>query len=359
MKTPSDEFVAWCRAEPPKPRHHFVLKKYVRETTKTVVDFVDEVVRSLTANSTPGITFDDVGGAGEEINFMQTKLRYDREIALLEISSFRGEFSALNLCINHCTITTGAHPTTIVLNNCMIRTLYTNQCNSVTLVNCQIGTLALINASIKNFSMRGGSVLNIECQPPWEKSPFIGSVSMSDVFLPRTPKKYLIKTAQPYRNLRAHLRSLENSHGSSLLHSAELAMERETDTNTNKLLSHLYEQFSDFGSSTLRPIVWLFMFWLLTSVFLYLTNGAVLASTTDAYTAWRKMLMSNDSAGEISRAAILSLQQLASPLTILGAKPLVLPRNMWIAAWSVVHSVFSGVLIALFVLAVRRRFKMQ
>lgn len=358
MKTPPKEFVTWCRAAQERPLNHFVLNKHMRDPANTIEQFVATINHALKTDSKLGINFNDERGR-EAVVFRQEQINYDHDIALLEISAYTGDLTFENNSIGHCLISTKAHQTAITLHNCVIRRLEIHSCNSVTLVNCQVGTLGLNNASVQHFDMRGGCILDIECHPPWEKSPFTGSVSIVDVFLPRDPKKYLIKTPQPYRNLRAHLRRLENSQGSNLIHSAELAIERVADNKTNKLLSHLYEQFSDFGSSALRPLVWLSLLWLVSFIVIFISDGAALAFVKEDYTGWRSLLTCTDTYGQVSRAAVLSFQQLASPLTILGAKPLLVPEYLWLAVWSVIHGLLSVVLIGLFVLAVRRRFKMQ
>lgn len=358
LKTPPKEFVTWCRAAQERPLNHFVLNKYMRDPANTAEKFAAEINQALKTGSKLGINLNDERGR-ENIVFRQEQVNYDQDIALLEISAYTGSLTFEQLSIGHCLISAAHREFVIILRNCVIRRLEIHGCKSVTLVNCQVGTLGLNNASLQHFDMRGGCILDIECHPPWEKSPFTGSVSIIDVFLPRDPEKYLIKTPQPYRNLRAHLRRLENSQGSNLIHSAELAIERVTDNRTNKLLSHLYEQFSDFGSSALRPLVWLSLLWLVSFIVIFISDGAALAFAKEDYTGWRSLLTCTDTAGQVSRAAVLSLQQLASPLTILGAKPLLIPEYLWLAVWSVIHSLLSVVLLALFVLAVRRRFKMQ
>jgi hypothetical protein len=178
------------------------------------------------------------------------------------------------------------------------------------------------------------------------------------VFLPRVPHKYLITGPQPYRNLRSHLRKLENSQAANFLNSAELAMERHTDRRTNRLLSRLYELFSDYGGSTLRPVLWLLALWCISFVMVFAADGAQCVTGVD-YTGWREVLKEPGYSGRAWKALVLSGQQIGSPLTLLGAKTLLVPTTWWLAGWSVVHSLLSVILIALFLLAVRRRFKMQ
>ena len=359
MKTPSDEFVTWCRAETPKApsNYHFELHQYLQNPPNNPAGFIGVVQHALVEGSKLLVHFNDSRGK-ENVLLTKEQLSYGDDISLLQLSLYEGNFSFVGLSIGDYSINvTGQYE--VVFRNCAIRRLTIHPSHSVTLINCQIGTLALGNSLLRHFDMRGGCILNIECNPPWKDSPFTGSVTMSDVFLPRKPMEGFIRTPQPYRNLRAHLRSLENSQGANLLHSAELAIERESDNKTNKVLSHAYELFSDFGSSASRPLIWLFLLWLVSFVTAFISDGAALAYAANDYTGWRSLLMCNDLAGRGLRAAVLSFQQLASPLTIIGAKPLLIPKYLLLAVWAAIHSLFSAVLIALLILAIRRRFKMQ
>lgn len=370
MSRPPKEFVDWCRtptetvgtkfdlsaqrqqrrAVQPRPNdwEAAVIREFFEEVNQKIKN--DTNVELLINRNLHGVT----------PTIRREHLSYNNEIAAIRISDTTVQSLTLEyLAIRLFQLSTSTPEPEITIKNSSIKRLEIGACKSITLINSQIGTLAIRSASIYDFDMRGGSILDVECRPPWEASPFVGSVSLVDVFLPRDPHNYLIKGPQPYRNLRAHLRRLENSQGANLIHSAELAMERETDSNTNKFLSHVYERFSDFGASALRPLVWLFAFWLVSFLAIYSVDGAALALPSGEYTGWRAVLACEDRTGEVWRALVLSLQQMASPLTVLGAKPLLVPKHWPLVVWSVIHSLLSVVLLALFILAVRRRFKMQ
>lgn len=246
------------------------------------------------------------------------------------------------------------------LKNSDIKALAVSQPSEhiVTIENCRVGTLTLTPHSIGHYEMRGGCILNIDSPPPGDKNPFTGSVSLLNVFLPRDTRHYLLRGPQPYRNLRAHLRSLENAQTANLVHAAEMAVERETDTKMNNFFSVLYELLSDFGSSALRPILWLTGLLILSSVVFYAFDGAHVARS-DNLVGWRCVLLQSDQWGRAWRAVVMALQPITSPLSIFGARGLLVPNSISLAIWSVIQGVLSITFIALFLLAIRRRFKMQ
>ncbi len=348
-KRPTNEFVDWCRQEPSRPATSFKASD------------IHNAITQLQSHSQPiEITIDRTLGA-ESFAIDGGGIDYKNCLTALTIP----DTTIKNLIIENVAIgslTLQVRTLQVTIRNSAISRLQLLY-GGVVLENCNIGTLTLAGhpqglIGTNELTVSGGCILDIVCPPPWTPSPFQGSASFSNIFLPRNPVDYLIKGPQPYRNVRSHLRKLENSQGANLFHSAELAMERRTDTRANKVLGFLYEIFSDYGSSTLRPVGWLVGLWFLSFLVIYITNGAAQVNGVD-YSGWREVLLASDCWGRFWRAVVLSLQQISSPLTILGAKTLLVAKYTWLATWSVIHSLLSVVLIALFVLAVRRRFKMQ
>lgn len=348
-KRPTREFVEWCRGNPPTTTKIFNARE-IHEAIALLKRHSQPI--EITIDRTLGAETLVLDGGGIDYRNCITKLTIpdttikNLSIENVAIGSLSLEIKTLQVTIRNSAIS-------------RLRLLY----GGVVLENCNIGTLALVGhpqglIGTHELTVSGGCILDIECPAPWTPSPFQGPASFSNVFLPRNPVDYLIKGPQPYRNVRSHLRKLENSQGANLFHSAELAMERKTDSRANKVLGFLYETFSDYGSSTLRPLAWLVGLWYLSFLVIFLTDGATQVTGVD-YSGWRAVLQEADCWGRFWRAMVLSLQQISSPLTILGAKTLLVAKYTWLASWSVIHSLLSVVLIALFVLAVRRRFKMQ
>jgi len=248
------------------------------------------------------------------------------------------------------------------IDNCSIAHLHLPApATEVTLHNAHIGNLEILPGVLKHYEMKGGSLLNIICPPPSGGNPFTGTVSFKDVFLPRKRKVFILQGPQPYRNMRHHLRNLENAQMANLIHSAELAVEREDDSWTNRILSYLYEWLSDFGSSALTPLLWQVFLLSLSMSLIFYSDGAVLAfsESASALVGWQTILIDTNESGDLARAVYLALQPVVNPIGIFGPKSLLVPRYPWLAVWLSLHGVLSVILLALLIFAIRRRFKIQ
>lgn len=200
---------------------------------------------------------------------------------------------------------------------------------------------------------------NIICPPPKSDNPFTGSVNFKNVFFPEDTKDYLLRGAQPYRNMRHHLTTLENAQMANVFHRLELIIERETDTPINKFISHIYQLLSDFGSSTLRPMLWLLALFVITFLAARYGDGVALAASQTQFTGWRELLLTSNTEHERYRALLFASQNMVNPLGILGIKSLVVAKSGLLAIWAGFHSLLSVILITLFIFAVRRRFKLN
>ena len=244
------------------------------------------------------------------------------------------------------------------INNCNIRFLQIYGKSEIRLSRSNVGTLSMGSDAASHYEMEGGSLLNVECPPPGPNNPFTGTVSFTkDVFFPRKRNTYILSGPQPYRSMRHHLRSLENAQMANLIHSAELAVEREDDSWTNRFFSYLYEGMSDFGSSALRPILWLLLFYALSVCAIFYSDGAEVPPLSDLV-GWQRALI-DPAWGEYWRAFYLALQPVVNPIGIFGPKSLLVPRYPLLAVWLSVHGFFGLILLALVIFAIRRRFKIQ
>ena len=257
------------------------------------------------------------------------------------------------------------NPISLHLKNCTISNIEiiggpsTLNTTNLQITDSRIGQIIANPTSIENLRINGGSVLNIITPPPGANNPFIGEVSFSNVFFPRTSKYLRTGGPQLYRNLRYHLMDLHNEKNANLIHAAELAVERETDSPINKFISVIYEAFSDFGNSTLRPIFWFAIFSLAAVFLISLFDGSLLSQSQNEYIGWQNILLDDGLSGAVVRATVLTAQQTLNPLGLLGLKGLTIAKNGWILGLTSIYSLLSVVLLTLFVFAVRRRFKLS
>lgn len=271
------------------------------------------------------------------------------------------ELTLSNLSIKELNV---LNPVKLKLENCSVAKLYVAQSakdSEVRMTQSMIGKLQVTPGTLKHYEMRGGCLLDIGCPPPNGGNPFTGTVSLSGVFLPRTRNQYVLSGPQPYRNIRHHLRGLENSQMANLFYSAELAVEREDDTWTNRALSYFYEWASDFGSSALRPILWQLLLICISVLLILYSDGSVYVATESSskIVSWQNIFTENTTSAEYTRAFYLALQPLVNPLGIFGHKSLLIPRYPWLALWLTVQGFLAFIFLALLVFAIRRRFKIQ
>lgn len=271
-------------------------------------------------------------------------------------------------------------PIDLTLTNLSVKRIDIHTSCKLYVENCSIGVLSILGVSaevsserthvgnlelqpnaLKHYEMRHGSLLNVTCPPSGGGNPFTGTVSFKDVFFPRERGIFILKGPQPYRNMRHHLRSLENAQMANLIHSAELAVEREDDSWTNRVLSYVYEWASDFGSSALRPLLWQLLLISLSMLLILYSDGAVpaLSEQASSLSGWQTFLVEPTTSGDYTRAFYLAVQPLVNPIGIFGVKSLLVPKYPWLAVWLSLHGLLAVVLLALLVFAIRRRFKIQ
>ncbi len=366
-----EAFIKWCAEESKPPEEALVFEQWrnATESRKQLGSveignkFVEYIKRQISEHKLISVNVSSqwetsqklVGRGGDNIETELTNLSFTMASHKIVLEDLNIQFLGIH----------GNTGLPILLENCRISRLvigvdHRPQETRLILRNSWVGNLLLFPKSNQHFEMTGGGIFNIDCPPPDGENPFTGSVIFGrDVFLPRSTKRYPIEGPQPYRNLQAHLLKLENGPAVSFIRAAEQAIERETDTRFNKFLSYLYQWFSNYGSSTLRPVIWLafllaFNIWLI-----YQTDGATRAFPDEFYVGWRENLLDTGNSGSISRAALLALQSILNPFGIFGARAMVVAETGLLNIWLGISGLFSAVLIALLILALRRRFKMR
>src|SRR6266705_1554859 len=360
---PSDELVSWMSNPPKNPNLTTVTFDTVRQKYTTEQVWHELLLREIqdTLRGRKVVTASlntefpqgqrhGISGIGQNLDSFIQSLSIERPIELRLSSLLAGG------------IYTSVGDVKLHIDNCSIAHLqFLGVAAEVTLLDTHVGNLEIAPAALKHYEMKGGSLLNVNCPPPSDGNPFIGTVSFKNVFFPRKRKVFILQGPQPYRNMRHHLRNLENAQMANLIHSAELAVEREDDSWTNRILSYLYEWLSDFGSSALTPLLWQVFLLSLSMSLIFYSDGAVLAfsESAPALVGWQTILIDTNESGDLARAVYLALQPVVNPIGIFGPKSLLVPRYPWLAVWLSLHGVLSVILLALLIFAIRRRFKIQ
>ena len=366
---PSKALIAWMR-EPgePKKAAPLSLEGTRRERPhgtspeiwyQTAVDKFFKTVEDSTREGSPSViaTLDSSVDTSREYKIVGSGTQ-DRYIQSLTLQS------QINLTLSDLsikTLTLGAPDVHLRVSNCSIRQLDVHSRDSRTeirLYQSNVGTLNVVPGALSHYEMHGGSLLNVVCPPPGPNNPFSGTVSFTPrVFFPRERDTYILAGPQPYRNMRYHLRALENVQMANLFHSAELAVERKDDSWTNHVVSYLYELTSDFGSSVLRPFLWLSLLYVSSVYAIFCSDGAEVPEPS-GLVGWQHALI-DPAWGEYTRAFYLALQSFVNPVGIFGLKYLLVPKYTQLAAWLSVDGFIGLILLALLIFAIRRRFRIQ
>jgi hypothetical protein len=216
-----------------------------------------------------------------------------------------------------------------------------------------IGKLRLAKNSVGSLDISGGGIDEISCPRPGGENPFRGSVSVKSVWLSRD-----FKNAQAYRNLRHYMRSMHNLETAAVFHSAELKTLYHQHHRLDKAFNWLYEAASDYGNSTLRPIVWFAVFAVANIALFWITDGAVVSLDENERIGWRTAFVGSGGWEIASRAFLITLTQTFNPLGIFGRGFLV-PATTLLAAFNLVVCFFATLCLAFFAFALRRRFRIS
>ena len=369
-KKPDPKFIEWC--------------KETYDSTEDQILSSDDIDNRHPSNNTQRLKFENefLGKIIEKVEnknkfnvIINTELKspyLELSLKKLDLENYINifQFSGGNICLDglnilRLLITGGGYLKHISLFNCNIKEIEIGSGgknppkSNVDLHSTNIGHFILAPNCLVDLKIEKGVILNITCPPTHQENPFVGSVSFKDVDFQNKPLEGFLRGAQPYRNLRYHLRSMENSLAANIIHSVELTTEREEDTTDNKFFGFLYQIISNYGASTSRPLIWLIGTFVLSFIIIYFSDGAVPLTDKSLYVGWRSTLLCDGFRGEMAKSVLLSLQSSFNPLSIFGTKSFLIPKNFWIAALTAVQGVFSAIFIAFFIFALRRRFKIN
>lgn len=245
--------------------------------------------------------------------------------------------------------------TTLRLRECFIDSLEIRGPTDIEAHNCCIRRISFtstpVPGTVGNLQWTGGFLGHLKWGTGAE--PFRGDVSLSNIGLPRCPTKDGI---QWLRDTRTILLKKNNQRAASFFHAAELAQERGREPIINRVASHLYELGSDFGNSISRPLLWLTFFFLV-------INGLALSTGTEANTivaiGWRTELATETELGKVLRASVYALQSIFNPLNLFDSRPLVTVRSWFIAMLCGGLGILGTMAFTLFILSLRRRFRLE
>lgn len=254
-----------------------------------------------------------------------------------------------------------------IIENCSIRNLNIkenggNKEKNIIITNSFINIFNIYSNSITNLKMLGGCIMNIKTPPTHADNPFKGDVIFHKVYFRKNKisGKLTELQSQPYRNLREHLLELDNYKTANTIHAVIQEIDLQYDDVFNKLTGKFYRFASNYGSSPVTAISLVLLIWLSVILLVAVSGGVEMSKfVTDSPVGWYQSMSPDSTYNKLTRGIVLSTQNTFSPFTMLYGRGLVIPSTTTVAFISILQSILSPIFLALFIFAVRRRFRLN
>ncbi|MBN9498280.1 MAG: hypothetical protein J0H39_16110 [Alphaproteobacteria bacterium] len=359
--------VDWFGALPQNAEATFSRESALREFPNQPLDHTfDRRVREAVHNAVAAnVSFDrnsqpDPIVLGSSVDFQETLVEGLRGVSI----DAGGRYEFQNLKIGHIDV---RHPCDLKLKACQVGRLRVreNMRIKLKLHHCTIRRIVFEPSALRVFRSVGGYALDLALPAANEGNPFVGEVTITDTQFPARSWGLPLLTAQAYRNMQAHLTALKNVPLRDHFHALELRFERtEGGWNFQGLMSWIYDWTSNYGQSAGRPMVWLFVLAALSAAFSYCFDLAVFVEESpkgwrEIFTLCEPTAYRFDVTCNALKAAFLSVSQITNPLGLFNKEPIIVARDWWWALALTVQGLVSAVLVALTLLAIRRKFRTQ
>jgi hypothetical protein len=242
----------------------------------------------------------------------------------------------------------------VVLEDCKIGHLVTRDTKpDYRITNCMIGNFCVKrDHSVQRLEWDGGYLGQFHLDRPINEA-FVGDVWFRDVKLPEDPKDHDV---QWLRDTREALNARSNSVAAGIFHASELALSYPRKHWTFRVASRFYEWGFNFGNSIGLPMIW-FAVVLVLLVVLAFFAGTEVARPPSELRGWQHNLEGGACSARLLRAGMYAMQSL-NPLNLFGS-PLVVLSHSWWAFVGGALSVAGLGAFALFLLSLRRHFKLE
>ena len=250
----------------------------------------------------------------------------------------------------------------LCFQDCEIGEIAVHQTASYHVKDSKIGKFVVVKDTdtlgyhVQNLKWGGGYLGQFDLHQE-KTSAFVGGVSFDGIMLPPTDVHHGV---QWLRDTREALNARSNFVAAGIFHASELKLTR--PKGPAKFFSAYwwaswgYELGSAFGNSIGRSI-WCLVVILAALVVLAYGAGTEVTRPDDLR-GWQQHLKGNDCSAQLLRASTYAVRSI-NPLNFFASQPLVVVSDTF---WAVVGGVFSimGVAtVALFLLSLRRRFKLE
>jgi len=220
----------------------------------------------------------------------------------------------------------------VSINNCCINEIYFPRGKDdqngegrmpwVEINDSWIGRLNLNPQSVHDFRISDSWICSVNCPPPDQPNPFVGSVKFHKVKMPTSDRSRVYRETgtQQFRNLRAHFEKLQNGPMAGQMRAKELVSERETDSGVSWFFNWVYCIASGYGRKPGWAFIWSLVFLVLNIMILTGADGVRVDSLNLSQGAWQLEWQGDDFRSQFGRASILTFQTVINPFTIFVAK---------------------------------------
>lgn len=245
----------------------------------------------------------------------------------------------------------------VSINNCHIATLILSGKATVLVSDSSIGSLRLANS--RNIHIKGSEVYSIDVL---NTEFHTGDMSINSTYLPTKTKdktgKSLLDNFKVYSDLRKMMYERGNILLANRFQSLEIKSSRQYESWSQKPFSWIYELVSDYGTSFIRPLILFLILFVGTMFIACAEDAAIPQQKDDFYQGWQVAVLSSDK--KLVRAALLTAQSIVNPGGVISTKNLVVAKQgTFTSKWLWAYSLLSILLVALFIFALRRRFRIQ
>jgi hypothetical protein len=357
IKKPTKDHIAWQNRE-----FYYEMSIETTASSSDLPAFRKKLKKLIDSNKSGSIKMNAERVTEPSIEMIQNELCLERAINL-SIEHIDKNITIDGLAIKRLTLRCADKKRPLVtIKNSIIKKLTVNTISSgelrIKIENSGIFTLKMEKESIFNLTMAASYIWNIQC--PHENNPISGTVNIGeDVSFGTKQINGAFAEKQGYQNMRHHMMKLNNPLAAYKFHEIELRTERNADKFlTNKIVSYLYDLFSVYGNSILRPVLWFILFFLIFT-FLTIHYGNPIWVNEVSPQGWMKIFCEDSYTSDVSKAFTYTAQNTLNPLGILGYKNMFVLQNGFIATINILYNLISITLITLIVLAIRKKFRIQ
>ncbi|MCK5603013.1 hypothetical protein KAR91_14110, partial [Candidatus Pacearchaeota archaeon] len=254
--------------------------------------------------------------------------------------------------------------------------------NTIILRECHIGKLKIEKDSCKFLKIFRSSIALIDCTTTAEENPFSGGIEIDDESTLYAPNvvPYELNT-QGLRNLRFHIGTMLNHQAAQIVFAYEKKCELDTTNPYSDISSFLsknslrnsfvfirrmrsisfwYNLTSFYGNSIIRPMLWIGLAITLLLIAIAVTDATLQPVACEmGASGWISSLCECRNTNIFLRNLIASIESTINPMATLVGKSFVPSKYIWISFLQSLQGLFSITMIALTIIAIRRKFKFQ